>query len=86
MQINNLRNFCFRGIARFFAMRNEVTVSRKSYKYKNRLSSRSELVIFLRPVIVSDASLEGDYAPWRSTLTRATQQPDAGAAKGETSP
>ncbi|MFN9748213.1 MAG: type II secretion system protein GspD [Burkholderiales bacterium] len=56
------------------------------FKYKNRLSSRSELVIFLRPVIVSDASLEGDYAPWRSTLTRATQQPDAGAAKGETSP
>jgi general secretion pathway protein D len=41
-------------------------------RYKSRKSSKSELVIFLRPVIISDASLEGDYAPWRSTLSRVT--------------
>ena len=32
MQIKNLRNFCFRRIARFLAMRNEVAVLRKSYR------------------------------------------------------
>ncbi len=46
------------------------------FKYKKRISNRSELVIFLRPVIVSDASLEGDYSAWRSSLIRATQPSD----------
>ncbi|MET0506660.1 MAG: type II and III secretion system protein [Burkholderiaceae bacterium] len=31
------------------------------FKYRNENSSKSELVIFLRPVVVRDASLEGDY-------------------------
>jgi general secretion pathway protein D len=42
------------------------------FRYKSRKSTKSELVIFLRPIIVTDASLEGDYAPWRATLSRAT--------------
>jgi general secretion pathway protein D len=31
------------------------------FKYKNRRASKSELVIFLRPTIVRDASLAGDF-------------------------
>jgi general secretion pathway protein D len=31
------------------------------FKYRNESSAKSELVIFLRPVVVRDASLEGDY-------------------------
>jgi general secretion pathway protein D len=44
-------------------------------KYKKGSTSKSELVIFLRPVIVNDASLEGDYAGYRSTLEQIYQQP-----------
>lgn len=31
------------------------------FKYRNRQSTKSELVIFLKPTIVRDASLQGDY-------------------------
>jgi MSHA biogenesis protein MshL len=36
------------------------------FKYKNNLSTKSELVIFLRPVVIRDASLEGDYHDYRA--------------------
>lgn len=35
---------------------------------RNNLSRKSELVIFLRPVVIKDASLEGDYAGLRDKL------------------
>jgi general secretion pathway protein D len=35
---------------------------------RNNSAQKTELVIFLRPVVVNDASLEGDYAPWRHNL------------------
>lgn len=35
---------------------------------RNYSAQKTELVIFLRPVVVNDASLEGDYAPWRHHL------------------
>jgi general secretion pathway protein D len=38
------------------------------FKYKNDISTKSELVIFLRPIVIKDASLEGDFAKFRSTL------------------
>ena len=53
-------------------------------RYKSRKSSKSELVIFLRPVIISDASLEGDYAPWRATLSRVTGPDPYTATNGDT--
>jgi MSHA biogenesis protein MshL len=36
------------------------------FKYKNDLHTKSELVIFLRPVVIRDASLDGDYHDYRA--------------------
>lgn len=36
------------------------------FKYRNENSAKSELVIFLRPVVVRDASLEGDFRHLKS--------------------
>jgi general secretion pathway protein D len=36
------------------------------FKYKNNTHTKSELVIFLRPVVIRDASLEGDYKAFRA--------------------
>lgn len=38
------------------------------FKYKSRRREKSELVIFLRPVIVQNASLQGDYQQFRDHL------------------
>lgn len=38
------------------------------FKYRNDTSKKTELVIFLRPTVVRDASLNGDYAPFRDNL------------------
>ena len=35
---------------------------------RNNLARKSELVIFLRPVVIKDASLNGDYSNYRSQL------------------
>lgn len=35
---------------------------------RNNASKKTELVIFLRPIVIKDASLEGDYANMRSYL------------------
>ncbi|MHB1100140.1 MAG: type II secretion system protein GspD, partial [Burkholderiales bacterium] len=47
--------FQLRGIGELFAHRNDNT-------------TKSELVIFLRPIVIKDASLEGDFAKFRSAL------------------
>lgn len=36
----------------------------EAFKYKNRTTTKNELVIFLRPVVIRDASLEGDYGSY----------------------
>jgi MSHA biogenesis protein MshL len=36
------------------------------FKYKNDSHTKSELVIFLRPVVIRDASLEGDYHEYKA--------------------
>jgi MSHA biogenesis protein MshL len=36
------------------------------FKYKNDSHNKSELVIFLRPVVIRDASLEGDYHEYKA--------------------
>ncbi len=38
------------------------------FKYRSRRGKKSELVIFLRPVIIHDPSIEGDYAAYRDLL------------------
>jgi len=36
--------------------------------YRNETATKSELVIFMRPIVVKDASLSGDYKNYRYLL------------------
>ncbi|KAB8061334.1 pilus (MSHA type) biogenesis protein MshL [Janthinobacterium violaceinigrum] len=38
------------------------------FTYRNEASSKTELVIFMRPVVVKDASIDGDYRDYRYLL------------------
>lgn len=38
------------------------------FKYRNDLSNKTELVVFLRPIVIRDASLEGDYRSLKGLL------------------
>jgi len=38
------------------------------FSYRNETSSKTELVIFMRPVVVKDASIDGDYRDYRYLL------------------
>ncbi len=38
------------------------------FKYRNETAVKSELVIFLRPIVVKEASIEGDYRGFRDSL------------------
>jgi len=38
------------------------------FKYRNDKKIKSELIIFLRPVVIKEASLDGDYKEFRSNL------------------
>jgi general secretion pathway protein D len=40
------------------------------FKYKNNQHNKSELVIFLRPVVIRDASVEGDYSAFKGVARR----------------
>ena len=40
------------------------------FKYKNNTHTKSELVIFLRPVVIRDASLEGDFHEFKAAALR----------------
>ncbi|HEY0802785.1 MAG TPA: hypothetical protein VGD54_18255 [Steroidobacteraceae bacterium] len=40
------------------------------FKYKNNTRTKSELVIFLHPVVIRDASLEGDYSEFKAAAQR----------------
>jgi MSHA biogenesis protein MshL len=41
------------------------------FKYKNESAAKSELVIFLRPIVVKDASIEGDYRSLKESMPNA---------------
>jgi general secretion pathway protein D len=41
------------------------------FKYRNETSKKSELVIFLKPTVLSDASLSGDFRDYRANLPSA---------------
>jgi general secretion pathway protein D len=40
------------------------------FKYRNDTHTKSELVIFLRPVVIRDASLDGDFHDYKSIADR----------------
>jgi general secretion pathway protein D len=40
----------------------------QAFKNRNDTKSKTELVIFLRPVVIKDASINGDYSEFRSNL------------------
>ena len=50
---------------------NRVPVLRDLFRYQDDKSRKTELVIFIRPTVLGDASLEGDFRQFRSTLPKA---------------
>jgi len=38
------------------------------FQHRNDTRRKTELVVFLRPIVVKDASLEGDYAAYREKM------------------
>jgi len=47
---------------------NTMPVFGNLFKYRNETSKKSELVIFLRPTVLNDASLNGDFRDFRGNL------------------
>jgi len=50
------------------------------FSSRNRNNTKTELVIFLRPIVVKDASIDGDYRAYRSLMPgeNFTSQPNPG--------
>jgi general secretion pathway protein D len=40
----------------------------EAFKNRNDKSTKTELVIFLRPVVIKDGSLDGDYSEFQASL------------------
>ena len=56
-----------------------IPVAGNLFKNRNDTKSKTELVIFLRPVVIKDASIDGDFAAFRSSLPTADfLQPESG--------
>jgi general secretion pathway protein D len=55
----------------------EIPIAGNLFKSRNDTKTKTELVIFLRPVVIKDASLEGDFSTYRNNL------PDANYLKPE---
>ena len=55
----------------------DIPVAGNLFKSRNDTKTKTELVIFLRPVVIKDASIEGDYSAYRNSL------PDANYVKPE---
>jgi general secretion pathway protein D len=49
----------------------DMPVLGQIFKNRNDTKTKTELVIFLRPVVIKDASIEGDYSEFRSNLPTA---------------
>ena len=47
------------------------------FKYRDEASKKTELVIFLRPTVLQDASLEGDFKGYRNVIQEARDAMDA---------
>ncbi|MEW5903716.1 MAG: pilus (MSHA type) biogenesis protein MshL [Pseudomonadota bacterium] len=46
----------------------DIPLAGNLFKNRNDTKTKTELVIFLRPIVIKDASLEGDYAGFRDSL------------------
>jgi len=46
----------------------DVPVAGNLFKNRNDTKTKTELVIFLRPVVIKDASIDGDYSAYRNNL------------------
>ena len=55
----------------------DIPMAGNLFKNRNDTTSKTELVIFLRPVVIKDSSLDGDYSAYKSNL------PDANYLKPE---
>jgi MSHA biogenesis protein MshL len=55
---------------------NRLPVVGGLFKYRDEGSKKTELVIFLRPTVLRDASLEGDFKEYRSILQEACDAMD----------
>lgn len=55
----------------------DIPLAGNLFKNRNDNKTKTELVIFLRPVVIKDSSLDGDYSAYRNTL------PDANYLKPE---
>ena len=56
------------------------------FKYRSKSGTKSELVIFLRPTIVREPTLEGDYRRFRSQLPDEGFLRDAASERASTTP
>ena len=50
---------------------NRIPFLGELFKFKDNASRKSELVVFLRPTVLNDASLEGDFKAYRNVLPEA---------------
>jgi general secretion pathway protein D len=55
----------------------DIPIAGNLFKNRNDTKTKTELVIFLRPVVIKDASIDGDYSSYRTNL------PDANYLKPE---
>jgi general secretion pathway protein D len=55
----------------------DIPIAGNLFKSRNDTKTKTELVIFLRPVVIKDASIDGDYSSYRNNL------PDANYLKSE---
>ena len=73
-EINNLTNG-IPGLGR-------IPVAGNLFNNRDDTKKKTELVIFLRPVVIMDASIDGDFAAFRSSLPTADfLQPESGRGK-----
>lgn len=65
---------------------NKLSLLGNLFKYRNDRSTKSELVIFLRPRVLLDASLDGDLQDFRALLPAAMEgiRDDADTARAPT--
>lgn len=59
---------------------NSIPILGSLFSSRNRNNTKTELVVFLRPLVVKDASIDGDYRAYRSMIPadNFTSQPNAG--------
>jgi general secretion pathway protein D len=59
---------------------NSIPILGSIFSSRNRNNTKTELVVFLRPIVIKDASIDGDYRAYRSLIPadNFTSQPNPG--------